>query len=1227
MLSLLLRRRRPPHCHAGRRFSSETSHESTQIRPGFLEQPSPRPLLVQNPPAPTPSPAAASPLRSASSSYAIAATVVSASALAAYVALSFSDRPSPRSDRIYSDMEETLERSKNSVRRILDRMSQTGAAASVLWKSLVSMLSSANHGVRSGFEFRVAALLADISAANEARRAAIVGAGGGAVVDWLLDSVAISGHGGDRIGTQSESARALAHLIADPNVCHAVLGRPYAIPNLLRFIFSFQPKKSKSVKHSAKDGSDVCKGRSMLVAAIMDIITSNCDSVDQPLKPLLPASADTRDIATALEVVEEGGLRLEVVDEDGDNDDGDNGIQGIGIKVLGGTTILGFSSKESILELSQPLHYQLLRPRERYQNLELKENISSSSRHERFSFTIPGLWDDLQREHVAVPFAAWALANWALASELNRTRILELDSDGQAIMTTLRAPERSVKWHGCLVARALVDDPKLPLNVSVPDWSSSLLSTAFHASNSEDVTLAQVALSAFLVSIKRSNEAKVVMMEKGLDLIRGIGKQSEKHWHLRETLAKVLELIYNGDMHLSLEESQRWSGILLHWIIDESSNLTTRLSAMKTLSFIMEDFGPHSIPISQGWLTILLNEVLGSSKKANMKGNNPPKSDKVKTQIDQSNAQSAVQISNELATSVVKLTGFQSDLKSDTSGNSPFNDFLSLEPFSTLIKNTKKNSLPKFDAADSAIATLKGIKALTELCAEDTVCQCKIADLGALVLLRRYLLCDDYEKLAANEAYLASRVLEPQSLNASVPGDSPNKNQNIEPSSVRVPPTAHIRKHAARLLVILSLLPRVKKVISADLILCKWLEDCACGNIPCCNDQKIQSYARATLLNIFCLEPSETQVLNYMPPVDLKDPKRKCPLYEDMIFLLNPELPHWKVSQKHDENHSDGSFGQMLVSGPSSPCSVGQCEENNSDNSSCLVNSEQESESSFPLLDVVFVHGLRGGPFKSWRIADNKSSTTSKAGLVESIDLEAGKLGTCWPSEWLGADFPCARIFSVKYKTNLTQWSGATLPLQEVSSMLLRKLTRAGIGDRPVVFVTHSMGGLVVKEMLHEAKLNNLEEFVKNTIGVVFYSCPHFGSKLADMPWRMGLVLRPALTIGELRSGSPRLLELNDYVRQLYKKGLLDVLSFSETQVTPIVEGYGGWGLRMEIVPIESAFPGFGELVVLDSTDHVNSCKPVSQTDPSYAKTLEFLKKLKDHLGVSSSAKQDKHTG
>ncbi|GER32054.1 Fe/S biogenesis protein NfuA [Striga asiatica] len=31
-----------------------------------------------------------------------------------------------------------------------------------------------------------------------------------------------------------------------------------------------------------------------------------------------------------------------------------------------------------------------------------------------------------------------------------------------------------------------------------------------------------------------------------------------------------------------------------------------------------------------------------------------------------------------------------------------------------------------------------------------------------------------------------------------------------------------------------------------------------------------------------------------------------------------------------------------------------------------------------------------------------------------------------------------------------------------------------------------------------------------------------------------------------------------------------------QTKVTPIVEGYGGWAFRMEIVPMELAYPGFG---------------------------------------------------
>lgn len=156
-----------------------------------------------------------------------------------------SDRPQEDYNLLYDGIEGAAQRSSDSFKRIFHHVKQTGVAASVLWQSLRSVLSSANHEVRSGFELRVAALLADIAAANATRRAAIVGAGGGAVVDWLLESVAVPRDG---CGTQAESARALAYLIADPNVSASVLGRPRAVPNLLRFIFSCQPRRTKQVK-------------------------------------------------------------------------------------------------------------------------------------------------------------------------------------------------------------------------------------------------------------------------------------------------------------------------------------------------------------------------------------------------------------------------------------------------------------------------------------------------------------------------------------------------------------------------------------------------------------------------------------------------------------------------------------------------------------------------------------------------------------------------------------------------------------------------------------------------------------------------------------------------------------------------------------------------------------------------------------------------------------------
>ncbi|KVI06662.1 Armadillo-like helical [Cynara cardunculus var. scolymus] len=1132
------------------------------------------------------------------SRFAIAASFISAAVAASYVIFLDDDEfkeKQQKEKRGFGDF--TIDRSNESLRRILDTMKHTGIAVSVLLKSLSSVLSSANHEVRSGFEGRVASLLADIVAADETRRAAIVGAGGGMVLDWLLDSVALNR--GGNYGTQAESARALAYLIADSNVSEAVLGRPHAIPNLLKFIFSAQPHPWEQQKRPSSFGiADPLKGRSMLIAAIMDIVTSNCDNVAKVKhKPMLSGKAAMRDIAAALQVVEEGGMYLD--ERPGSEDDGDDGtgLKGIGIKVLGGTTIVGLSRRNGSMEQSDSSPSAKVKSTPKTKTILFNKISDNSAARKSLSLTvIPGLWDDLHSQHVAVPFAAWALANWAMASDVNRSHIQELDHDGNAIMNALVAPERSVKWHGSLVARLLLEDQNLPSDDFVPDWGSSLLSTVSQASRSDDIPLTQVALSAFLLSIERCPGAQKAVMEKNLYLMRETAKRMKNHESVQEALAKGLELLCTQNMHLSLEEGEKWSSILLQWVFGDTSLDATRSSAIKILSHILEDYAPSSIPISQGWLAILLTDIL-KYKMSSLKGSAQPR-DKVKTQIDQANVISGTLAANQLASAVVSLAVNQLGTEFGNGDSSAFEDLLCVEPFVVPFKNLKKDGVPKVNAADSALATLKGIKTMSEICSDDSFCQTRIIDYGVISLLRRLLLRDDYEKLAATEAYNASTDLE-----------SGDQSANVPDARDRVPPVAHIRRHAARFLAVLSVHPKVKKMILNDKVWCEWLEECANGKVSGCNDLKTQSYARATLLNIFCNDDDDARdTVN--SSVSYK--KHRCRHFTEMIYLINPNLPHWKYPVKERRDSAVGT--SMEKEKPINPFS--EIDEDDLDGDSSPLtkdpvdNTNSRSVSHLdPSLDVVFVHGLRGGPFKSWRFSECKSS--SKSGLVEKIDEEAGKQGTFWPAEWLSSDFPHARLFSIKYKTNLTQWSGASLPLQEVSSMLLEKLIAAGIGDRPVVFVTHSMGGLVVKQMLHQARMENRDNLVNNTAGVVFYSCPHFGSKLADLPWRMGFVLRPAPSIGELRRGSPRLVELNDFIRRLHKRGSLDVLSFCETKVTPIVEGYGGWAFRLEIVPIESSYPGYGKLVVLESTDHVNSCKPISKSDPSYNETLQLLHKLR----------------
>lgn len=249
--------------------------------------------------------------------------------------------------------------------------------------------------------------------------------------------------------------------------------------------------------------------------------------------------------------------------------------------------------------------------------------------------------------------------------------------------------------------------------------------------------------------------------------------------------------------------------------------------------------------------------------------------------------------------------------------------------------------------------------------------------------------------------------------------------------------------------------------------------------------------------------------------------------------------------------------------------------------------------------DILFVHGLLGAAFKTWRQKDCDGSEEKR---------EEDDYTECWPKSWLAADCPSVRILSVEYDSHLSDWR-AKCPAENQrktlacrSRELLKKLQSAGVGERPVVWVAHSMGGLLVKKMLQDASNDpELRQLMKNTKGVVFYSVPHHGTFMAEYSVNVRYLLFPSIEVRELCRDSPALKDLNEKFLNMVKERDIKVLSFAETMPTNI-----GPMIKILVVPTTSADLGIGELIEVD-VDHLNICKPEKKDSFLYKRSLEFI--------------------
>jgi pimeloyl-ACP methyl ester carboxylesterase len=227
--------------------------------------------------------------------------------------------------------------------------------------------------------------------------------------------------------------------------------------------------------------------------------------------------------------------------------------------------------------------------------------------------------------------------------------------------------------------------------------------------------------------------------------------------------------------------------------------------------------------------------------------------------------------------------------------------------------------------------------------------------------------------------------------------------------------------------------------------------------------------------------------------------------------------------------------------------------------------------------DVIFVHGLEGDSSGSW-VFDRPNS---------------------W-GEWLSLNRPDLNIWSLKYDVHASEWTGHSMPLPDRALNVLALFDNKNIGSRPIVFVCHSMGGLLAKELIrHSTTVTpRFKRVADQTRGIVFFSTPHAGSHLAGIAQFLKHVLRTTASISELAPHEARLRDLNIWFRNNYMQLNILPCIFFETQNTA--------GVR--VVDETSSDGGYPQCspIPIDAT-HITITKPRNYHHITVGQTLKLI--------------------
>ncbi|KAK0614990.1 hypothetical protein B0T17DRAFT_497883, partial [Bombardia bombarda] len=228
-----------------------------------------------------------------------------------------------------------------------------------------------------------------------------------------------------------------------------------------------------------------------------------------------------------------------------------------------------------------------------------------------------------------------------------------------------------------------------------------------------------------------------------------------------------------------------------------------------------------------------------------------------------------------------------------------------------------------------------------------------------------------------------------------------------------------------------------------------------------------------------------------------------------------------------------------------------------------------------------------------------------------------------WPRDLLLISVPHARTMTYGYDTHPRHAFGS-MPLNKTTVydiardfLVALEVERRLEPLRPVVFIAHSLGGIIVKEMLRQASLQlfdhtDLYQVFSSTVGIVFFGTPHGGADPSGVLQHVAETIIKAVGISvseqivnALLPSSERLRELMDEFGPIAQRQQWMVHSFQEGLGIKVLNG-------RKVVEDTSSFlncPSIERTQHIER-NHMDMCRFAGFDDISYKSVIAAINRI-----------------